>query len=214
MSTRFAPSPTGLLHAGHAYAALFARDLARKLNIDFFLRFEDIDNTRVREHYYLAIEEDLAWLGIQWDGTPLRQTDRLPAYAEALALLKSKKAVYPCFCTRREILDEISRMGGAPHPENGEGEFLYPGTCRSLSAEQRRDRIKAGEPHCWRLDSAIAAELTGPLSFDDELHGTITVNPNLLGDVILARKDIPTSYHIAVVIDDACLLYTSPSPRD
>ncbi|MBK1831160.1 tRNA glutamyl-Q(34) synthetase GluQRS [Verrucomicrobiaceae bacterium R5-34] len=200
MTTRFAPSPTGLLHLGHAYAAMFARDLAHSQGGAFLLRYEDIDGTRVRDEYYLDIERDLAWLGIQWDGTPLRQTDRLTDYAMAINLLKARGVIYPCFCTRREIQEEIQTMDGAPQGPEGP---LYPGTCRNLSPEQRQHRIDAGEPHCWRLDTMAAAEQTGPLSFTDRIQGKIDVDPSLLGDVILARKDIATSYHIAVVVDDA-----------
>lgn len=200
MSTRFAPSPTGLLHLGHVYAAKFARDLALEDDGEFLLRFEDIDNTRVRDEYYLDIERDLAWLGIHWDGTPLRQTDRLPAYAQALEDLKSRYVVYPCFCTRSEIQEEIHAMGGAPQGPEGP---LYPGTCLDLTAEQRATRITAGEPHCWRLDSAEAARQTGALTFCDRIKSVIDVDHTLLGDVVLARKDIATSYHIAVVVDDA-----------
>ena len=200
MITRFAPSPTGLLHLGHAYAAVFAHDLAKKHGGRFLLRFEDIDVTRVRNEFYLAIEQDLSWLGIKWDGTPLRQSDRLPVYMEALDELKALGVVYPCFCTRREIAREISAMGHAPHGPDG---ALYPGTCRELTLYQRDARMKAGEAHCWRLDARQAASQTGPLVFEDRLKGTVIVDAHLLGDVILARKDIATSYHLAVVIDDA-----------
>jgi len=200
MSTRFAPSPTGLLHLGHAYAAKFARDLAREDGADFLLRFEDIDSTRVRAEYYLEIERDLSWLGIHWDGVPLRQTDRLEAYSLALADLKSRQVVYPCFCTRSEIQEEILAMDGAPQGPEGP---LYPGTCLNLTAEQREDRIAAGEAHCWRLNSVEAARQTGSLTFCDRIKSITEVDHSLLGDVILARKDIATSYHIAVVVDDA-----------
>lgn len=201
MPTRFAPSPTGHLHLGHVYAAKFARDLAVENGTEFLLRFEDIDTTRVREAYYLEIEYDLKWLGLDWNGTPLRQTERLPAYAQTLEKLKSLGVVYPCFCTRREIQQEIAAMRGAP--QEGHEEPLYPGTCRSLSADERAERISTGEPHCWRLDSAAAAEQTGHVYFTDHIHGHTQVNAGLLGDVVLARKDIATSYHIAVVVDDA-----------
>ncbi len=201
MSTRFAPSPTGLLHLGHVYAAKFAHDLARTTETEFLLRFEDIDTTRVRDEYYLEIEHDLKWLGLNWDSTPLRQTDRFPAYSQALAQLISRQVVYPCFCTRREIQAEIAAIHGAPHTQQEEPQ--YPGTCRSLSTEQGQDLINTGKPHCWRLDSKAAIEQTGELYFDDQIHGTIPVNIDLLGDVVLARKDITTSYHIAVVVDDA-----------
>ncbi len=200
MITRFAPSPTGLLHLGHAYAAVFAHDLAEENGGRFYLRLEDIDTTRVRNEYYLAIEQDLAWLEIRWDSTPIRQIDRLPAYMDALEKLKSLGVVYPCFCTRREIENEIAKMGNAPHGPEGE---LYPGTCRGLSSMEKEDRLGAGEAHCWRLDTSLAARLTGSLVFQDTLKGEVIVNAHLLGDVVLARKDIATSYHLAVVVDDA-----------
>jgi glutamyl-Q tRNA(Asp) synthetase len=200
MITRFAPSPTGQLHLGHAYAALFAYELAMENGGSFLLRFEDIDTTRVRNRYYLSIEQDLAWLGIHWDGTPIRQKDRLPAYADALEKLKSMQVVYPCFCTRREIQQEIEAMSHAPH--GPEGEPIYPGTCRLLTATQREEKMACGQSHCWRLNAARASELCGPLVFEDKIKGFMDVNPHLLGDVVLARKDIATSYHLAVVTDD------------
>lgn len=199
MLTRFAPSPTGLLHLGHAYAAVFAYNLAREYGGRFLLRYEDIDTTRIRDEFYLAIEQDLAWLGIHWYGTPIRQLDRMPFYMEALEKLKSLGVAYPCFCTRKEIEVEIASMGNAPHGPEG---ALYPGTCRSLTPTEREDKIGAGEAHCWRLNACEAAKLTGPLIFEDEIKGQISVDPFLLGDVVLARKDIATSYHLAVVVDD------------
>lgn len=200
MLTRFAPSPTGLLHLGHAYAAKFAFDLAQKHQGPFLLRFEDIDSTRVRDEYYEAIEEDLTWLGITWDEPPVRQLDRLPYYMEALDQLKALGIIYPCFCTRREIQDEIAAMSNAPHGPEG---VLYPGICKHLSLLEWGDRIRAGEAHAWRLDTSKAANLTGPLTFNDKMKGVIDVDCCVLGDVILARKDIATSYHLAVVLDDA-----------
>lgn len=200
MITRFAPSPTGHLHLGHAYAAVFAYELAMENGGRFLLRFEDIDITRVRSQYYLAIEQDLAWLGVHWDGTPIRQTDRLPAYAESFQKLKSLGVVYPCFCTRREIQRELKSMVHAPHGQDGEG--LYPGTCRDLTPMERDERIGQGEEHCWRLDASRASSVAGPLVFEDKIKGLIEVDPFLLGDVVLARKDIATSYHLAVVTDD------------
>lgn len=199
MITRFAPSPTGLLHLGHAYAAVFAYDLVMENGGRLLLRFEDIDSTRVKDQFYLAIEQDLAWLGIKWDGVPIRQSDRLPVYLEALEKLRGLDVIYPCFCTRREIINEIASIGNAPH---GSEEVVYPGTCRGLSHAEWDERIGAGEEHCWRLNACAAAKLTGPLTFLDEIKGAIDVNPFLLGDVVLARKDIATSYHLAVVIDD------------
>ena len=198
--TRFAPSPTGELHLGHAYAALFAAGLARKQGGRFLLRFEDIDHTRVRAGFYEQIEHDLAWLGLTWEEPVLRQSGRLARYREALAALQAKSAVYPCFCTRREIEEEIAHMGNAPHGKEGP---LYPGTCRKLAPSRREERIHAGHPHCWRLDATRAREITGPLSFTDRIKGQREVDPGLLGDVVLARKDIATSYHLAVVVDDA-----------
>lgn len=200
MIARFAPSPTGPLHLGHAYAAVFAYELAMEKGGRFLLRFEDIDVTRVRNQYYLAIERDLAWLGIHWDGTPIRQKDRLSAYTVSLQKLKSLHVAYPCFCTRREIQQELKYMINAPH--GSEGETIYPGTCRDLTPTERAERIGQGQAHCWRLDARRAIDLTGPLVFEDQIKGRLGVDPLLLGDVVLARKDIATSYHLAVVTDD------------
>ena len=198
--TRFAPSPTGRLHLGHVYAAKVARDLAKRSGGEFLLRFEDIDTTRVREEFYVGIEEDLQWLGLEWDGIPLRQTRRLVAYEGALRALESLGVIYPCFCTRKEIESEISRMAGAPHGPEG---ALYPGICKRLPADERATRLAGGLPFSWRLDVNAAANATGSLTFTDLRHGVIPVDPGLLGDVILARKDIGTSYHLAVTVDDA-----------
>lgn len=198
--TRFAPSPTGLLHLGHAYAAKVAHDLAKAEGGRFLLRFEDIDHTRVRTDYYGQIEEDLRWLGLAWDGPALRQSDRAPAYAAALTRLQEMGAVYPCFCTRREIEEEIARMVSAPHGPEG---ALYPGLCRGIPAGESAARLAAGDQPAWRLDASRAVEMAGELSFTDLRHGRIRVDPGLLGDVVLARKDIGTSYHLAVVVDDA-----------
>jgi glutamyl-Q tRNA(Asp) synthetase len=198
--TRFAPSPTGLLHLGHALAAEVAHDLARSTGGGFLLRFEDIDHTRVRPDYYAAIEADLRWLGFDWEGEPLRQSARGEAYGAALDALLRQGAAYPCFCTRREIEDEVARMTGAPHGPEG---ALYPGTCRALPAAERAARLRGGAQAAWRLDAARVGELAGPLSFEDLRHGVHRVDPGLLGDVVLARRDIGTSYHLAVVVDDA-----------
>jgi glutamyl-Q tRNA(Asp) synthetase len=198
--TRFAPSPTGRLHLGHAYAAKVARDQAIAGGGEFLLRFEDIDSTRIRPEYFSGIEEDLAWLGLTWNGRPLRQLERLPAYDAALLSLRGSGVVYPCFCTRREIDEEIARMRGAPQGPEGP---LYPGICRKISQTERDEKIAGGLPFSWRLDAARAAARCGALHFKDQRHGRIRVDPSLLGDVILARKDIGTSYHLAVVVDDA-----------
>jgi glutamyl-Q tRNA(Asp) synthetase len=198
--TRFAPSPTGRLHLGHAYAAKIAHDLARLDGGRFLLRFEDIDHTRVKPEFYGAIEEDLHWLGLDWDGPALRQSDRTAAYTAALDDLRRAGVAYPCFCTRREIEEEVARMVSAPHGPEG---ALYPGTCRRLSEDEKNARLATGQQPAWRLDAGKAAEIAGKLSFTDARHGRIAVDPGLLGDVILARKDIGTSYHLAVVVDDA-----------
>lgn len=199
--TRFAPSPTGRLHLGHALAARVAHDLARsEPDGRFLLRFEDIDATRVRGDFYQEIETDLRWLGLLWDESPLRQTDRTDAYQNALDSLRDRQLVYPCFCTRKEIQAEVAHMVSAPHGLEGP---VYPGTCRQLPPEEALAKIHAGHPHAWRLDSQKAAQICGPLTFTDLRHGTIPVNPDLLGDVVLARKDIGCAYHLAVVVDDA-----------
>lgn len=211
--TRFAPSPTGALHLGHAYAAIVAHDLAHASGGLFRLRFEDIDTTRVREEFYATIEEDLVWLGLAWDGPALRQTtsERTAAYSEAIHRLIQLGAVYPCFCTRKDIALELAGVAQAPHGPEGP---LYPGTCRLLPPSRRDDLLLADTPHCWRLDATAAAELAGPLRFHDLLHGVHSVDPTLLGDVILARKDIATSYHLAVVVDDAAQQITHVTRGD
>jgi len=199
--TRFAPSPTGRLHLGHALAARVAHDLARSQpGGRFLLRFEDIDTPRVRAEFYQEIESDLQWLGLPWDETTLRQTTRGSAYEAALTELRDGNLVYPCFCTRREIQSELANMAAAPHGPEGP---VYPGTCRHLSAREREEKITAGLPYAWRLDSHKAASAAGALTFHDLRFGTIAVDPDLLGDVVLARKDIGTAYHLAVVVDDA-----------
>ncbi len=198
--TRFAPSPTGLLHLGHAHAARVAVARARRDGGRCLLRFEDIDHTRCRDEFYAACEEDLDWLGLRWDGDPLRQLDRATAHRAALERLRGLGVLYPCFCTRREINEEVARMARAPHGPEGP---LYPGTCRQLDPAERRARLASGAEPAWRLDAGRAAARCGALSFRDEVHGGIAVEPGLLGDVVLARKDIGTSYHLAVVVDDA-----------
>jgi len=200
MRTRFAPSPTGQLHLGHAYAAQFAFDLARREGGEFLLRFEDIDSTRVREEYYAEIMEDLQWLGLTWSEEPLRQLERLPVYMEALDALKAMQVVYPCFCTRREIQEEVAGMANAPHGPEG---ALYPRRCKKRTLDEREQRIVSGDPHCWRLDAEKAAAICGNLFFEDAFKGRVSVDLSILGDVVLARKDIATSYHLAVVVDDA-----------
>lgn len=199
LTTRFAPSPTGLLHLGHAYSALKAYDFARSADGRFLLRFEDIDMGRIRGEYYTRIEDDLRWLGIEWDETPLRQSDRFAAYQAALDGLKAAGLVYPCFCTRKEIAAEIAASASAPQGPDGP---LYPGTCRALGAAERRRRL-ADEAHAWRIDMTRAAVQAGALFWDDAIVGRMEAALHIHGDVVLARKDVPTSYHLAVTIDDA-----------
>jgi glutamyl-Q tRNA(Asp) synthetase len=210
--TRFAPSPTGRLHLGHALAAKVARDLAHsEPGGKFLLRFEDIDTPRVRESFYTGIEEDLEWLGLAWDDVPLRQTSRTEAYQAALEILKAKQLVYPCFCTRKEIQQEWSSIAAAPQGPEGP---IYPGTCRSLTPAEATRKIHSGIPHAWRLDSLKAHTSTGPLAFHDLRFGVISVNPEFLGDVVLARKDIGTAYHLAVVHSaNPAIRITDSAPR-
>jgi glutamyl-Q tRNA(Asp) synthetase len=187
--TRFAPSPTGLLHLGHAFAAF----TAAAGGDDFLLRMEDLDQGRSRDAFIEAIYRDLKWLGLSWDEPVLRQSRRGAAYAAALARLTAMGLTYPCYCTRSGIAAEIARAGEAQHGPDGP---LYPGTCRNLPQAQ-------GEgPHVLRLDAAKAAALAGPLTFIE--HGkTVAADPLRFGDIVLARKDLPAAYHLAVVADDA-----------
>ena len=197
--TRFAPSPTGWLHLGHAYAALFAQEQAAGGR--FLVRLEDIDGTRARPEYEAAIFEDLAWLGLEWERPVRRQSDHFADYRAALGKLEALGVLYPCFCTRREIQEEIARAGNAPQGPDGP---LYPGTCRNRDAGERVQRMAAGESYALRLDVAKAAGLVeGELEWTDRGRGVFQVRPAVFGDVVLARKDTPASYHLAVVVDDA-----------
>jgi glutamyl-Q tRNA(Asp) synthetase len=201
--TRFAPSPTGFLHLGHVRSALEAWRAARDARGRFLLRLEDIDRARCRAEYATAIIEDLGWLGLSWDGPVRRQSEHFDDYREVLARLEAKGVLYPCFCTRREIQAEIARAGAAPQGDEGP---RYPGTCRRLTpAERARRRGDAGD-YAMRLDVEGALALTGPLDWVEDAPGAprpIAAAPELLGDVVLARKDVPTSYHLAVTVDDA-----------
>ncbi|MGF7173396.1 tRNA glutamyl-Q(34) synthetase GluQRS [Azospirillum doebereinerae] len=197
--TRFAPSPTGHLHLGHAHSALFGWTAARRGNGRFLLRIEDIDPNRCRPEFERDLIEDLAWLGLSWDGPVRRQSDHLDEYRAALARLREVGVVYPCFCTRKDIAAEIARAGAAPHGPDGP---LYPGTCRHLPEAIRAARIAAGEGWAMRLDVAEAMRRTGPLRWHDRAKGWQAATPEQLGDVVLARKDTPTSYHLSVTLDD------------
>ncbi len=197
--TRFAPSPTGYLHLGHVRSALEGWRAARCEGGRFLLRLEDIDRTRCRGEYAAAILEDLAWLGIDWDGPVRKQSEHFDDYRRALDRLDSFGVLYPCFCTRREIQAEIARAGGAPHGDAGPP---YPGTCRSLGGEDVAAKRRSGIDYALRLDLARAFALTGPL---DWIEGECRrrADPARLGDVVLARKKIPASYHLAATLDDA-----------
>jgi len=197
--TRFAPSPTGLLHVGHAHSALVGWRAARAVGGRFLLRIEDIDTGRCRPEFEDAIIEDLTWLGLDWDGPVRRQSEHMHDYREALARLNDAGLLYPCFCTRAEIRAEIEAIGAAPHGPDGP---LYPGTCRSLAASERADRIAAGAAYALRLDMAAATAQTGPLTWHDHDAGQVAARPDTFGDVVLARKDTPTSYHLSVTVDD------------
>ena len=199
--TRFAPSPTGLLHLGHAYSALFAFDAARQHGGRFVLRIEDIDFTRCRREFEHAILEDLAWLGIAWETPVRRQSEHMTEYAAAAERLQRRGLLYPCFCTRKDILREIEAAGGAPHGPEG---TLYPGLCRNLSADEQQTRMAAGESFAMRLNLERAvAEMGRALVWMDLQRGIQKAQPEIFGDVVLVRKDIGCSYHLAVVLDDA-----------
>ena len=198
--TRFAPSPTGYLHLGHAYAALFAEKFARETGGRFILRIEDIEKARCKPELEQAIYEDLNWLGLTWDEPVRRQSNHLADYTAALNTLSNLNLTYPCFCTRKEINAEIQRAGGAPH--NSEVS-VYPGTCKLLTETERMKRIHEGQGHATRLNMTEALEITGVLSWKDREAGLQTANFNCFGDIIIARKDIPTSYHLSVTVDDA-----------
>ena len=186
--TRFAPSPTGRLHLGHAYSALLAHDVARGSGGTFCLRMEDIDKGRSRTEFADGIVEDLQWLGLNWDGEIMIQSDRTDIYDAALRRLIEARLAYRCWCTRGDIA--ASAPQGEPLP-------LYFGTCKG------RTDPSDGRPFCWRLDVEAAMAGTGLLLWHDAAFGSVRANPALLGDVVIARKDAATSYHLAVTVDDA-----------
>ena len=198
--TRFAPSPTGYLHLGHAFSALLAWCRAREAGGRFLLRLEDIDPTRCRPQFAAAILEDLTWLGLDWDGEVRVQSQHFAEYRAALDALAARGLLYPCFCTRADI----RQSAAAPHTPDGVPR--YPGTCRGLSQDQRDARIAAGEPSALRLHMDRALATLGnaaTLTFEAAGEGTIRCHPEQFGDVVLARKDAPASYHLCVTHDDA-----------
>ncbi|BAE53116.1 tRNA glutamyl-Q(34) synthetase GluQRS [Paramagnetospirillum magneticum] len=198
--TRFAPSPTGELHLGHAHSALFAFAAAKAAGGRFLLRIEDIDRTRCRPEFTQGIFTDLGWLGLDWERPVRVQSEHFDEYRAALDRLEGMGLLYPCFCTRKDIAREVEGAGHAPHGPDGP---LYPGHCRHLSVAERRERREAGQAFALRLDVAAAAARVGPLAWHDRAQGEQTAQPELFGDVVLARKDIPASYHLAVTVDDA-----------
>ncbi len=199
-TTRFAPSPTGALHLGHAFSAIMAHDLARAAGGRFLLRIEDIDGARSRPEHVAGIVADLEWLGLAWDGPVVFQSARVALYADALERLRTLDLLYPCFCTRADIAREIAASLSAPHATCEAP--VYPRTCRTLDTATA-SRRRAVEPHAWRIDMDRAVAMAGPLNWHDLLAGVIDADPISHGDVVLARKDAPASYHLAVTIDDA-----------
>ncbi|MGA9602308.1 MAG: tRNA glutamyl-Q(34) synthetase GluQRS [Methylocystis sp.] len=199
---RFAPSPNGFLHLGHAYSALLNFELARESGGRFLLRIEDIDLARAKPEYEAAIYEDLAWLGLDWERPVRRQSEHFADYAAALEPLDARGLLYPCACTR----GEIARAAGENPPRDPDGAPLYPGTCRGKPRGHLREILAVGGV-ALRLDMAKALALLGAeaqaLSWREHAEGEIAADPKRWGDVVLARKDTPTSYHLAVVVDDA-----------
>ncbi|MBI1273062.1 MAG: tRNA glutamyl-Q(34) synthetase GluQRS [Alphaproteobacteria bacterium] len=203
--TRFAPSPTGHLHLGHAYSALYAAQAAQQAGGKFLLRIEDIDPTRCRPNYTEDLLEDLAWLGLVWEYPVRNQSKHMADYEAALNRLRGMGLIYPCFCTRREIEAEVAAAGHAPHlpSRGGPDGAVYPGICRGMDAAEADIRIKSGDGHSFRLDMEKAAAMTGPLVWQDRERDTVTAQPQDFGDIVLARKETPTSYHLSVTVDDA-----------
>ncbi|KQT44423.1 glutamyl-Q tRNA(Asp) ligase [Aureimonas sp. Leaf454] len=209
---RFAPSPNGDLHLGHALSALINHAMARESGGRFLLRFEDIDPERCRPDFEHGIRRDLAWLGIDWDGEPRRQSEHFADYRAALERLRDEGLVYPAFLSRGEIraaAERSERETGLSYPRDPDGAPLYPGLDRDLPQATRAARITAGEPHVFRLDMTRAVARAGVLGVEetgsgpDGETGRLTVDPAAWGDVVLARKGLPTSYHLAVTLDDA-----------
>ena len=206
---RFAPSPNGYLHLGHALSALIDFEMARTLDGRFLLRIEDIDATRCRPEFEQAIYQDLAWLGIAWEEPVRRQSENLDAYRDALGKLEAQGLVYPSFESRADIARHIAQHTGAPWPHDPDGSPLYPGTAKRLTPEERARRIAEGQPYALRLDTSAAMKRTGALTWVEigadpkQNHETQMAEPQAWGDVVLARKDTPTSYHLSVVVDDA-----------
>jgi glutamyl-Q tRNA(Asp) synthetase len=205
--TRFAPSPTGFLHLGHAYSALLSERQALTSGGQFLLRIEDIDIKRTKPEFEKAIIEDLTWLGLKWEGKIRRQSDHFDEYEKVIKELKERNLIYPCYCSRKEIRAEIQNASMAPHDTfpSSVGP-IYPGTCRSLTEKQSKKRNNLGHSFALRLNSTLALQITnktdGPLIWNDFEKGIILASLDHLGDVVLARKETPASYHLAVTLDD------------
>jgi glutamyl-Q tRNA(Asp) synthetase len=189
-ATRFAPSPNGLLHVGHAFSAMCAHDFAREFGGQFQLRIEDIDGTRSRAGHIEAIQSDMQWLGLHWAGKVVFQSARVTRYAEGLEQLKAMGLVYRCWCSRSDIAAALKDQPVLHGPDGP----VYPGTCRGIKHEGA---------HSWRLDMAAAIDRIGPLQWTDLAAGTQHADPMQFGDVVLWRKDAPASYHLAATLDDA-----------
>jgi glutamyl-Q tRNA(Asp) synthetase len=201
---RFAPSPNGHLHLGHAYSALLNQQMARDAGGRLLLRMEDIDRERCTPELEKAMQEDLHWIGFDWENPVRRQSEHFAVYREALDRLINMELVYPAFLSRGEIKREIEKLGGNESwPRDPDGALLYPPTDRQLSAREREQRISEGQSFSWRLNMDHALEHIGEPLFWTELAGEERAAPRVWGDVIIARKDMPTSYHLSVVVDDA-----------
>ena len=203
---RYAPSPSGNLHIGNAYSALFSWRTVRELGGKFLLRIEDIDLSRCREDFEQSIYDDLEWLGVDWDGVVRRQSDNVLDFKRALAKLRQLGVLYPCFCSRSQIKLEASKRWGH-HKSEGPLGVIYPGTCQSLDPVIRRSRMQSGEDYAHRLNLSYAMSLAeeklgGPLTWTDFYTGPQVCDPSNIGDPVLWRKDNPASYNLAVVVDD------------
>ncbi len=210
---RFAPSPNGLLHAGHAYSALLNAEMARRASGRFLVRIEDIDTVRCVPDLVAACLTDLAWLGLDWERPERRQSRHFGDYDRALKVLARRGLLYPCFCSRREVAEAVAEREahlGSPWPRDPEGAHLYPQTCRSRPPEEAEALRSAGAPYALRLDMRAALTEAGPepltyfrVDREGQDDGRVACDPARWGDVVLARRDVPTSYHLAVVVDDA-----------
>jgi glutamyl-Q tRNA(Asp) synthetase len=207
---RFAPSPNGRLHLGHAYSALLNAELAARSGGRFLLRIEDIDPTRCRPEFEQAIYDDLAWLGLAWEEPVRRQSEHIVEYAARLDELRSRGLVFPCFCSRRAIAAAVSAREAetaTPWRRDPDGAPLYPGICRDLGAAEAGRRTAAGAAPAWRLDIAAALAASPQLAYrrlaPDAAESVVAARPERWGDAVMARKEVPTSYHLSVVLDDA-----------